>query len=449
MERQSASGDVRRAAMSSFLGSAIEWYDFTIFSTAAALVFGSAFFPAGDPTTQSLLAFATLGIGFLARPLGGAVAGHLGDRLGRKTTLLLTLSIMGVATAAIGLLPTYGQAGLVAPVLLVVCRLVQGFSAGGEWAGAALMAVEHAPTHRRGLWGSFVQSGTPFGVILAILVFLAVQIGLGADAFVAWGWRVPFLLSFVLLGLAMYIRLRVAESPVFVAVRKAKPTRTPLLRVFRERPRQLVIAALTFVGCNAIGYVFLSFLLAYGTGVLRLDRGTILLVSLVGGVAWCGANIVGGALADRLGRRSIYVVGYLLFAAWAFPFFALVNTAAPLLMCLAVAVLCIAIGLTFGPQAALFAELFPPAFRYSGASLAMAIGSILGGAFAPLIATFLLAETGTVFAVSSYMAAVAIISLVAVLALRERELGDMRAADERQRAVSARSGAPVPDEAGR
>jgi MFS family permease len=448
MERQSASGDLRRAATSSFLGSAIEWYDFTIFSTASALVFGSAFFPAGDPTTQTLLAFATLGIGFLARPLGGAVAGHLGDRLGRKTTLILTLSIMGVATAAIGVLPTYSQAGLVAPVLLVVCRLLQGFSAGGEWAGAALMAVEHAPTHRRGLWGSFVQSGTPFGVILAILVFLAVQMGLGADAFVAWGWRVPFLLSFVLLGLAMYIRLRVAESPVFVAVSKAESTRAPVLRVFRERPRTLVIAALTFVGCNAIGYVFLSFLLSYGTGALGLDRGTILLVSLVGAVAWCGANIVGGALADRVGRRSVYVAGYVLFAVWAFPFFALVNTAAPLLMCLAVAVLCTAIGLTFGPQAALFAELFPPAFRYSGASLAMAIGSILGGAFAPLIATFLLARTGTVFAVSSYMAVVAIISLVAVSALREGELGEMRAEDERQRAGSAHSGVPVHDEVG-
>ena len=420
---------LRRAVASSFLGTAIEWYDFFIFSTAAALVFGSAFFPTGDATTQTLLAFATLGIGFLARPLGGIIAGHLGDRIGRKSTLVLTLTLMGVSTAAIGVLPTYDQVGMLAPVLLVVLRLLQGFSAGGEWAGAALMAVEHAPRRSRGMWGSIVQSGTPFGLILASLVFLAVQLGVGAEAFVEWGWRIPFLISVVLLGVAMYIRLRVAESPVFARVAGAKPTKAPILRVLRERPRQLAIAALTFVGCNAIGYVFLSFLLSYGTGTLGLDRSFMLVLSLVGAAVWVVSNVIGGVLADRIGRRMTYLLGYALFIIWSFPFFALIDSRDPALMVIAVVTLCIAIGVTFGPQCALFAELFPPAFRYSGASLATAIGSVLGGAFAPVIATALFAETSSVFAVSAYMVAVAVISFCAVLAVRERELADMREHD--------------------
>lgn len=273
MSRPNTSRALRRAVASSYLGTAIEWYDFFIFSTAAALVFGPAFFPSDDPTTQTLLSFATLGVGFLVRPLGGIVAGHLGDRIGRKVTLIMTLSMMGVATAAVGILPTYEQAGLIAPVSLVLLRLVQGFSAGGEWAGAALMAVEHAPQSTRGTFGSVVQSGTPTGLIIATLVFLGVQFGVGSEEFIAWGWRIPFLLSIVLLGVAMYIRLKVSESPVFARVRtQGEKARTPLVQVLRERPKQLVIAALTFVGCNAIGYIFLSFLLSYGTGTLGLDR---------------------------------------------------------------------------------------------------------------------------------------------------------------------------------
>ncbi|MGP3534099.1 MFS transporter [Microbacterium sp. RD1] len=418
--------------MSSFLGTMIEWYDFFIFSTASALVFGAAFFPTGDGTTQTLLAFATLGIGFLARPLGAAVSGHLGDRIGRKATLVLTLSMMGAATAAIGLLPTYDQVGLLAPILLVALRLLQGFSAGGEWAGAALMAVEHAPTGRRGFWGSVVQSGTPAGLILASGVFLAVQLTVGPTAFAAWGWRIPFVLSIILLGIAMYIRVRVSESPIFINATQRRQERAPLVRVFRETPRQLILAALTFVGCNAIGYVFLSFLLAYGTGSLGLDRGVMLTLSLVGAATWCVSNLVGGVCADRFGRRNTYLVGYALFIAWAFPFFLLINTGDIWLMGLSVVILCTGLGLTYGPQCALFAELFPAAFRYSGASLATAIGSILGGAFAPVIATALLADSGTVFAVSGYMTVVAVISFIAVLLLREKELVAMRSLDQRQ-----------------
>ncbi|GAA5083815.1 MFS family permease [Thermocatellispora tengchongensis] len=425
-----ATSAARRASASSYLGTAIEWYDFFIFSTAAALVFGEAFFPAADPTTRTLLSFATLGIGFVARPIGGVVAGHLGDRIGRKATLVLTLSVMGVSTAAIGVLPTYDQAGLLAPVLLVVLRLLQGFSAGGEWAGAALMAVEHSPRNSRGLWGSVVQSGTPTGLIVATLVFLAVQLGVGSEAFVAWGWRVPFLLSVVLLGVAMYIRLKVSESPVFAAMRaQTRVVESPLLRVLRDHRKQVLITALTFAGCNAIGYVFLSFLLSYGTGALGLGRDLMLMLSLAGAVTWCAANLAGGVLADRIGRRRTYIIGYVLFVAWAFPFFALIDTRSPGLMALAVVVLCAAIGLTFGPQCALYAESFPPGVRYSGASLATALGALVGGAFAPVIATALFAETSTAYSVSAYMLLAALVSLGAVLALRESDLARMRAAD--------------------
>jgi metabolite-proton symporter len=411
---------LRRVAVASAVGTTIEWYDYFIYSTAAALIFGSQFFSALSPASGTLAAFATLGAGFLARPIGGIVWGHYGDRIGRKRMLVASLLVMGLATVGVGLLPTYDQIGLLAPVLLLVLRLLQGLSAGGEWGGAALMAVEHAPAQQRGRYGSFSQIGVPAGLILAQLVFFGVGNALSDEQFAAWGWRVPFLLSIVLIGVGLYVRLSVEESPVFRSLRaeRARSTR-PIIEVFRERPRALTVASASFIANTAIGYVFLAYLLSYGTSVLKVSRNLMLVVVIVGSLTWLASIVVAAVWSDRIGRRPVYLVGSVLLVLWSIPFFLLIDTRQVLLMIIAVVVLTIGLGASYGPQSALFAELFEARYRYSGASFSYAVGAVLGGGFAPLIATALQSSTGTSLSVSAYMIVVGLISLVAVWAMPE------------------------------
>jgi MFS family permease len=411
---------LRRVAVASAIGTTIEWYDFFIFSTAVPLVFNTQFFSTLSPASGTLAGFATLGVGIVARPVGGVLWGHFGDRVGRKAMLVASLLLMGAATVGVGLLPTYAQVGVFAPVLLVVMRLLQGVSAGGEWGGAALMAVEHAPPGKRGAYGAFSQIGVPAGLILAQLAFVAVTASTTPEQFAAWGWRLPFLFSIVLVGVGLVVRLSLAESPVFAALRQeqARSSR-PIVDVFRERPRELVLAALSFVANTAIGYIFLAYLLAYGTAVLKLSRGFMLGVVIVGSVVWLVSIIMAARWSDRVGRKPVYLIGSVLLVVWAFPFFLLLDTAVPALIVLSVVVLTIGLGLSYGPQSAFFAELFEPRYRYSGASFAYAVGAVVGGGFAPLIATALQTATGASWPVSAYMLVVGLISLGAVLALRE------------------------------
>ena len=409
----------RRVALASAVGTSIEWYDYHVYSVASALVIGRLFFTEMDPFTATLAAFATFSVGFVARPLGGIVAGHLGDRIGRKQVMVLTLTMMGSATAMIGLLPTYAQIGIWAPVLLVALRLLQGLSAGGEWGGAALMAVEHAPSGRRGVFGNFVQLGTPTGMFLANSVILLPVPAMPQEAFESWGWRIPFLLSVVMVVVRFVIRRAVEESPSFRAVRAAEnTTRLPVVDVLRRYPGRVALAIASFVGNNAVGYLFLAYLPSYGTATLGFSRGFMLGVLLVGCVSWFAAMIAFAVWSDRVGRHTVYLVGYGCIALWAVPFFALLNTGVPALVIIAVVVLTLGLAATYGPQAALFAEIFPPEVRTSGASLSYALGAALSGGIAPLVATALQGWTGTVYSVSLFMIGFSVFSSAAVLALR-------------------------------
>ena len=419
---------LRRVVGASLVGTTVEWYDFFIYASAAGLVFGSQFFPSLDGTAALLASFATLGVSFVARPIGGVLAGHLGDRVGRKAVLVATLLLMGVATVGVGLLPSYATIGVAAPILLVVLRLLQGLSAGGEWGGAALMSVEHAPPGRRGFYGSLPQLGVPLGLLLANLVFFIVSATTTPAQFLDWGWRIPFLLSIVLIAVGLFVRASVAENPVFEELRRRRNRRSaPLAELLRSNPRELVVAIGLFVANNMIGYILIAFITSYGTRTLGLPSSTMLMIGIVGAVAWGVFTLLAGRWADRWGRRRTYLVGTVAMIAWCFPFFLLFDTRSIPLMVLSVVVLAFGIGLTYGAQAVTYAELFPAAIRYSGVSFAYALGAVLGGGFAPLLATWLVGVTGTSLSVSAYMLVVCLITLAAVLALRERPVAEREA----------------------
>jgi metabolite-proton symporter len=412
---------VRRVVAASFIGTAIEWYDYFIYGSAAALVFGQQFFPQFSPTAGTLASFATYSVGFLARPVGGVVMGHFGDRIGRKAMLILSLTMMGLATALIGLLPTYATIGIWAPTLLVALRFVQGLGVGGEWGGAVLMAVEHAPARKRGFYGSFPQMGVPAGLILANLVFLAVSSSLGADGFVEWGWRVPFLLGFLLVALGLVIRLKIAESPDFTEAKRAEPnaghTRMPVLEVVRTQWKDILLAGGSFIANNAIGYVFMAYTLAYATKGLGLSRDLMLLLILVAAAVWLVTIAWSAALSDRFGRRPVFLAGSVGLVLWAAAFFPLIDTASTGAVLLALVVMAVMLGFTYGPQAALFSELFSARLRYSGVSLGYQIGAVLGGGLAPTLATALFGMTDNSWPITGYLVTVAVISLCSVLFL--------------------------------
>ncbi|PXY33509.1 MFS transporter [Prauserella sp. PE36] len=419
---------IRRAAWASLVGTTIEWYDFLIYAAAAGLVFGQLFFPELATSSAVLASFATIGVSFFARPLGGIIAGHLGDRIGRKAMLVATLILMGASTTAIGLLPGYATIGAAAPILLVVFRFLQGLSAGGEWGGAALLAVEYAPPGRRGFYGSFPQLGASFGLVLANVALLVAAAATTPEQFVAWGWRIPFLGSIVLIAIGFVVRSGVEESPVFQQVRRSNARRrAPLAVLLREHWRALLVAVGLFVGVNLCGYIMIAFIGTYGTTALGMSRRQMLLVGTVGALSWALWTVVGARWSDRLGRRRTYLFGTLAMGAWTFPMFLLLDTGSLGWMLVSVFGLAIGLGLTYGPQAAAYAELFPPEIRYSGSSLAYAIGAVVGGGFAPLVAAWLLERTGTSLSVSVYMLLGCVVTLVAVFGWRERSRAEREA----------------------
>jgi MFS family permease len=417
--------DCRRLLAAGLVGSSLEWYDFFIYATAAALVFGDLFFPDASPLMGTLLAFSTFWAGFIARPIGGLVFGHFGDRFGRKPALMTCLLLMGAATFVIGLMPTAATIGVLAPVLLVVLRFVQGIAVGGQWGGVALLLTESAGAHRRGFAGTFAQMGVPVGVILGNLAFLIVGALVSHEAFLDWGWRVPFLLSAVLFPVVLFIQLRIEETPTFrqlqelTASEAGKVEQAPVREAIRTHRRSVLLGAGLLFGTNAIFYVSIAGVLNYATRELGLDKNEVLLLVLLSSAITIGAILASGALSDRVGRRPPIIAGAVVITLWAFPFFWLVDTAEPALILLALVVGGIGSSLTYGPVAAYLGELFEPRVRYSAASLAYQLAAILISGGTPFIMTALLAATGTSAAVSVYIAVTGLCTLAAVLLLRE------------------------------
>lgn len=419
---------VRKAAVASLVGTAIEWYDFFLYGTAAALVFPKLFFPKSDPYVSTLEAFTTFFLGFAARPVGAAIFGHYGDRLGRKATLILTLTLMGVATTLIGLLPTYATLGTGAALLLIVLRLLQGVGVGGEWGGSVLLAMEWGPPRRRGLMASWAQAGVPAGLLLSNGA-LAVTLALTGEAqFFAWGWRIPFLLSLVLIGIGLYIRLSILETPIFRRlVAENRVARQPVVEVIRRNAREIILSALLRMSEQAPFYIFTAFLLAYGTQHLHLGRQFMVNVSIVAAAVSLLGVPIWGHLSDVVGRKRLYVAGILATMAFAFPFFALLDTRHPALVLLAAVLALQAHDMQYGPQAAFIAESFAGRLRYSGASLGYQLASLVAGGPAPLIAAHLLHRFGSGYAISAYIVFCCLIGLVAAAFLEDRTGQDVEA----------------------
>jgi MHS family shikimate/dehydroshikimate transporter-like MFS transporter len=434
---------IRQVAAASLIGTTIEWYDFFIYGTAAALVFPALFFPEFSETAGTLAAFATFGVGFFARPVGGIIFGHFGDRIGRKTMLVITLTMMGIATVIIGLLPGYAAIGVAAPILLVILRFVQGLGVGGEWGGAVLMAVEHSPAERRGFYGSWPQMGVPAGLILSNLIFLAVA-GLPEEQFLAWGWRIPFLLSIILVAVGLFIRLRIMESPAFNRVKETQTeARMPIGDVIRTYPKQVLLAAGAFIVINAYFYILVSYLISYATAQAGMSNSSIITVVLISSVISFFAMPLFAALSDRVGRRPIYLTGVVGMGISAFFLFWATDTASFWLVLPAHIFGLGALSMSYGPQAAFYAEMFGTRVRYSGISLGYQGGSIFGGALAPIIATWLFAQTQTSTSIAVYVAALAVLSFVCAFVATETYQVDIEAErpEERRLIAEARPGA--------
>ena len=415
----SETNSVRLVAVASFIGTTIEWYDFFLYGTAAALVFNRLFFPTFDPLMGTLAAFGTYAVGFFARPVGGIVIGHYGDKIGRKSMLVLTLVVMGVATFLIGLLPTYEQIGPWAAVGLVLLRVAQGFGVGGEWGGAVLMAVEHAPPGTRGYYGSWPQIGVPAGLVISTAVF-AVFSRLPEGQFLSWGWRVPFLLSAMLVIVGLMIRVRILETPAFTKVKEAsREAHQPIIELLKTYPKQVLLAMGARFGENGAFYIYSVFVLTYATQHVKMPQQVVLTAMLIGAGLELMAIPFFGAMSDRFGRRPVYLFGAIVTALWAYPLFRLLDTASPPLVWLALIVAFVfSHAAMYGPQAAFFSELFGTRVRYSGASLGAQLAAVLAGGTSPFIATLLLARYGT-NALSLYLIFMATVTIVAVLLASE------------------------------
>jgi len=429
----SANGDqqknMRRVALTSLAGTSIEWYDFFLYGTAAAVIFPKAFFPQDlPPMVLLIISFSTFAVGFVARPLGGVVFGHFGDQVGRKRTLVVALMMMGVATTLIGLLPTYQSIGIAAPLMLVALRFIQGLAVGGQWGGAMLLVTESAPSEKRGWYGAYAQAGAAVGVILANLAFLSVSTSMSDEAFIEWGWRLPFIASIVLIGISLYVQLSMEDTEAFKALKAAQAEageqtavpKSPVLEAIRRYPRRIMLAAGAFLSVQVTFYILIAFVIAYGLNSpsVELTRDEMLTSVLIAAAAMIPALFYFSGMSDRVGRKQIYRWGAILTGVWGFALFPLIDTGNPSMITLAVTVGMIFLGMQYGPQAAYFTELFSTEVRYSGASLGYQIGAILGGALAPTIAVLLWTELG-IFYVSLYILLAAGLTLWSLSQLEE------------------------------
>jgi MFS family permease len=407
------SAQLRKAVIASTVGTAIEWYDFFLYGTAAGLVFGKLYFPNQNALTATLLAFGTYFIGFVARPIGAAIFGHYGDRIGRKATLIATLLCMGLATFAIAFVPTYADIGIWGAIILTVLRAIQGIGVGGEWGGSVLLAMEWSRTHgQRGLVAAWPQFGVPCGLLLANLSILAFSSWAGAD-FLTWGWRVPFALSIVLVGVGLWIRLGILETPVFQKLLDTdKIEKAPILEVIKKQPREIILSALLRMSEQAPFYIFTAFIFSYAVGTLKMDRNFILAAVMAAACVSFITIPLSGHISDLIGRRKMYLIGVVTIGLFGFLYFGMVDTAAPLLVFIAIVLSLIPHDMQYGPQAALIAESFTPRLRYSGASLGYQLASIIAGGPAPLIATALFAAYHTGYAIAIYIAGCAVVSLI-------------------------------------
>ena len=419
---------LRRAVLASTVGTAIEWYDFFLYSTVTGLVFAKLYFPRADPLVGTLEAFGVYAVGFVARPIGAAIFGHYGDRVGRKAALITTLLLMGIATFLVALVPGYEHIGIWGAVILTFLRFIQGIGVGGEWGGSVLLSMEWAQSNRhRGFIGSWPQFGVPAGLFLSNLAVLAMS-ALSGEQFLLWGWRVPFLFSIVLVALGLYIRLGILETPVFVRlVAEKRIERTPVLEVLRRHPREIILTALCRMAEQAPFYLFTAFIFAYGTGVLQLERDFLLMSVLAAATISFVTIPLFGHLSDRFGRKRIYMLGAALIGVYGFAYFALLETRVPWLVMLAIVFSLVPHDMMYGPQAALIAESFPGRLRYSGASLGYQLSSLIAGGPAPLIASSLLSRYHNVRAIAIYVFGCSLLSLLATAMLKDntnREMSD-------------------------
>ena len=422
--------NMRKVALTSLAGTSIEWYDFFLYGTAAAVVFPKAFFPQDlPPMVLLIISFSTFAVGFIARPVGGLIFGHFGDRVGRKKTLVVALMMMGSATTLIGLLPTYGTVGVAAPLLLVLLRFVQGLAIGGQWGGAMLLVTESAPADKRGWYGAYAQAGAPVGVILANLAFIGVSMNMSDEAFMSWGWRLPFIASIVLIGISLFVQLKLEDTDAFKALQAAQGDspktgadvpRSPVIEALRRYPRRILLAAGAFLSVQVTFYILIAFTVAYGLNspTVELSRDAMLTAVLIAAGIMVPAQFWFSGLSDRHGRKKIYRWGAILTGLWGFALFPLIDTGSLPLIIVAITMGLAFLGMQYGPQAAYFTELFSTEVRYSGASLGYQIGAIIGGALAPTIAVLLWNELG-IFFVSLYILLAAVLTLWSLSLLEE------------------------------
>ena len=434
---------MRKVALTALAGTSIEWYDFFLYATAAALVFPAAFFPESTPTMGLILSFGTFAFGFIARPVGGIIFGHFGDRIGRKRTLVIALMLMGIASTMIGLMPTYATIGIAAPILLTILRFAQGLAIGGQWGGAMLLVTESAPADKRGWYGAYAQAGAPVGVILANLAFIIISATFSEEFFMSWGWRIPFLASVLLIGISMYVQLNIEDTDAFKELEEIKQQRlaetsgthepvhrSPVLEAIIKYPKRIALAAGAFLSVQVAFYILIGFILAYGSdpGGANMTRDSMLAAVLIASTLQIPTQFWASAYSDRHGRRGIFMLGAILTGIWAFALFPLVDTGNFWLITLGITGGLVFLGLMYGPQAAFFTELFSTEVRYSGASLGYQVGAILGGAFAPTIATILWTEYAVVW-VSVYIAVASVLSLLSVFMLTETYQTSLQATD--------------------
>src|SRR6201997_1696107 len=426
------SAQLRKAVIASTIGTAIEWYDFFLYGTAAGLVFGKLYFPNEDPLSATLLAFGTYFIGFVGRPVGAAIFGHYGDRIGRKATLIATLLCMGIATFLVAFVPTYSSIGIWGAIILTILRALQGIGVGGEWGGSVLLAMEWSRSHgQRGLIASWPQFGVPCGLLLSNFAILAFSAWAGDD-FLTWGWRIPFALSIILVGIGLWIRLGILETPVFQEIlNKEKGKKAPVLEVNKKQPKEIILSALLRLSEQAPFYVFTAFVFAYAVGTLKMDRNFILSAVMAAACLSFFTIPLAGHWSDKIGRKNMYLIGIAVMFVFGFIYFAMVDTATPALVFIAITLSLIPHDLQYGPQAALIAESFTPRLRYSGASLGYQLASIIAGGPAPLIATALFAAYHSGYAIAIYILGCAVISFIASAFLKDYTGKDVSAEYDR------------------